>query len=105
MALDGGWIQPQTEMQRRFVDCCNGELRADTVFEKLWIRYRKSVRDELAERKGRDEADAELRHQESGLLERLQHAHDTPEQEIDRISRALQKLEDYRRWTEKVRDL
>jgi uncharacterized protein YifE (UPF0438 family) len=44
MALQNGWIEPNTPSQAHFIACCNGDAETATSQEKLWIKYITSVR-------------------------------------------------------------
>lgn len=104
LALEKGWVSPETDPQRRFIDCCAGKLPPVSKFERIWIRYRNCERDEIAERKGREAADASLERSERELEEILgDRAYDAKDWEWEKLAKELDDLKEYREWTEKVR--
>lgn len=59
MALESGWIMPETSAQEKFLRVCRGEIRPSTEFERIWVRYTNTVEEERKERLGRAVEDSE----------------------------------------------
>lgn len=47
-ALENADITPLTPAQEHFVLACKGEVKPQTFHEKVWIRYRIAIQDDLA---------------------------------------------------------
>jgi uncharacterized protein YifE (UPF0438 family) len=102
MALENGWIKPETEAQRRFVRCCSAGEIPVSHFEVAWVNYRNAVENERLEREGRECVDRHFSQFENDLYDALATTADPLEQ--DRIARFIAQNDEERADIAKIRN-